>query len=291
MCNTSFCGDPTFRNQVINTLYGGFSPTIVNIVRARYDQMRNNLFTSHLNYPPQLGSIPNTRVLNNTNDVLLEVNQSLLSGISCLNPTIWSFPNIGHDLPIWLDRPLDETYPENPEDAFDFNKKRIMIISQDPLRTGLPGNHLYVSTVFGLHSIDWRRNLITTQIFNELLITPDKDGKYCCLYLTDYNKLFIDNQKTSLSHVQPYNSCFQLMLDSEINLFKPELIVTWGSLASRKLLGGGVIYFPVTPTPYKYRGIKVFPVYHTNYQMKQCYIGKKGYSCKKDLYVQEILKA
>lgn len=157
-----------------------------------------------------------------------------------------------------------------------------MIISQDPLRTGLPGNHLYVSTVFGLHSIDWRRNLITTQIFNELL----KEG--CCLYLTDYNKLFIDKQKTSLSHVQPYNSCFQLMLDSEINMFKPELIVTWGSLASRKLLGGGFIYFPVTPTPYKYRGIKVFPVYHTNYQMKQCYIGKKGYSCKKDLYAQEL---
>ena len=283
MCNTSFCGDPTFRNQVINTLYGGFSPTIVNIVRARYDQMRANLFTDHLSYPPL--RIAGTCVLNNTKDVLLRVNQSLLSGISCLNRTIWNLPNIGHDLPIWLDRPLDETYPKNPEDAFDFNKKRIMIISQDPLRTRLRWNYLYVSTVFGLHSIDWRRNLITTQIFNELL----KDG--CCLYLTDYNKLFIDSPGKSQSYVQPYNSCFQLMLDSEINLFKPDLIVTWGSLASRKLLGGSFDYFPPTPTPYRYRRIKVFPVYHTNYQMKQCYIGNKGYSCKKDLYVQEILKA
>ena len=163
---TSFCGDSSFRDKVINTLYGNLPSAIIDIIRWRYDEMRNNLFTSHLSYP---SSFPNTAVLNNTKDVLLEIDQAYFSGVSCLNH-IWQYPNVGHDLPIWLDRPLDKDYPNEPEDAFDFkNQKRIMIIAQDPLRSIGGIGKMYISSVFGLHSKDWRRNLITTQIFNGLL--------------------------------------------------------------------------------------------------------------------------
>lgn len=281
--NTRFCGDSFFRNNLITKLYGSFPSNIVDIIKWRYENMMNNLFTPHQTYPPS--PFTNTRVLNNTKDVLLEVDQSLFTSVTCLN-SIWQYTNLGHDLPIWLDRPLDDTYPQNPPDAFDFeNKKRIMIIGQDPLRSNLGPGKMFISSVFGLHSMDWRRNLITTKIFNELL------RKECCLYLTDFNKLYVESRTNSPKHVSAFNKQFRSMLYDEINLFKPDLIVTWGVQASMRLLGPSFVFFPGSPTPYVFNKIKVLPVYHTNYPMKMGYITSMGYNNKKDLYIQEILKA
>lgn len=282
---TSFCGDSSFRDKVINTLYGNLPSAIINIIKWRYDEMRNSLFTSHLSYPSSPFS--NTAVLTNTKDVLLEIDQAYFSGVSCLN-NIWLYPNVGHDLPIWLDRPLDKDYPNEPEDAFDFkNQKRIMIIAQDPLRSIGGVGKMYISSVFGLHSKDWRRNLITTQIFNELL------NEQCCLYLTDFNKMFIDGSITSSKHVAPLKEIFSKTLKDEIDLFKPELVVTWGQQATNSLLSEYKIinYFPASPTPYRFNGIKVLPVYHSNYPMAKSFYVSRNYCTKKELYVNEILNA
>lgn len=282
---TSFCGDSSFRDKVINTLYGNLPSAIIDIIRWRYAEMRNNLFTSHLLYPSSTFS--NTTVLNNTKDVLLEIDQTYFSGVSIFK-NFWQYPNVGHDLPIWLDRPLNKDYPNEPEDAFDFkNQKRIMIIAQDPLRSMGGVGKMYISSVFGLHSKDWRRKLITTQIFNYLL------KEQCCLYLTDYNKLFVDGKITSSKHVAPLKGLFFKMLKDEIDLFEPDLIVTWGQQASNSLLSQykNVDYFPSSPTPYSFNGIKVLPVYHTNYPMAKSYYEIRNYGSKKELYVNEILNA
>lgn len=280
---TSFCGDSSFRDKVINTLYGNLPSAIIDIIKWRYDEMRNNLFTSHLSYPSSPFS--NTTVLTNTKDVLLEIDQTYFSGVSCLNH-IWQYPNVGHDLPIWLDRPLDKDYPNEPEDAFDFkNQKRIMIIAQDPLRSIGGVGKMYISSVFGLHSKDWRRDLTTTKIFNKLL------KEQCCLYLTDYNKFFVEGRTKSNKHVKFLTGNFQKMLFDEISLFHPDLIVTWGQQASYSLLNKykSINYFPTNPTPYNFNGIKVLPVYHTNYRMSMSYINDKKYDTKVNLYINEIL--
>ena len=279
---TSFCGDSSFRSHIIGILYGSCPTSIQDIIKWRYDQMRSNLFTAYQNYPAS--PFPNTTVLSATKDVLLEIAQSYFSSLSCLN-NLWQYNNVGHDLPIWLDRPLDSTYPNDPDDFFDFSQKRIMIVAQDPLRSARRSGSIYISSVFGLHSKDWRRNLITTQIFNDIL------AKRCCLYLTDINKLFAESRQNSGKIVAPFFQNFRTMLDAEIDLFQPDLIVTWGGKATNSLLVSPVIYFPTLPTPYRYKGVKVLPVYHTNHRMGKSFFSCRGYSCKKDLYVKEILKA
>ncbi len=52
--------------------------------------------------------------------------------------------NFGHDLPIWFKPSCAES------------GKRVMIISQDPLRDGDGPGGLYLSTPFGLHSKNYR---------------------------------------------------------------------------------------------------------------------------------------
>lgn len=276
-----FCGNPVFRDNVIHTLYGSFPQSVIDLIYWRYEQMMAHVFTPHQNWLPS--PFPNTAVLR-TRDVLFEVDNSYFSSVPSMN-RLWQYQNIGHDLPVWLDRPLDDTYPQYPCDCFDSNKKRVMIVAQDPLRSNRKAGAITISSVFGMHSKDWRGNRITTQIFNELLRND------CCLYLTDFNKLFIESRETSLSHVNAFKNKFLTMLDQEIVLFKPDLIVTWGKQASGQLINGSFQSFPPRTTPYKYKGVKVLPVYHTNFPMSKNYIARKGAKSKVDLYVQEILKA
>lgn len=278
----SFCGDYNFRNNVINGLYGCLPPQLLSVINWRYDEMRKNTCLPHQYLPQPNPPISGVRVLTNTKDTLLEVNSSLFTGVNSLTP-FWSSPNVGHDLPTWMDEPLDikpSRRISTPVDFFDFKRKKIMIISQDPLRKGKPHNNMYLSSVFGMHSISWRGNRTTTQIFNRLVKQED-----CCVYLTDYNKLYVNG--SNISHL---SSVFKNMLDVEIRLFNPDKIVTLGKAASSALLGASFNLFPNLPTPYSYtpsggNPIPVVPLYHTNYRMTSSFYMGKGYKSKVDLYV------
>lgn len=278
----SFCGDKKFRNQVINGLYGCLPTQLLNVINWRYDEMRKNTCLPHQYWPQPNPPIQGVRVLTNTKDVLLEVNSSLFNGVNSLAP-FWNSTNLGHDLPTWMDEPLCNKASQEiptPKDTFNFNKKRIMVICQDPLRHSKPFNNIYVSSVFGMHSISWRGNRTTTQIFNKL-VGPEK----CCLYLTDYNKLYANG-----SNVSQLSSIFKNMLDLEISLFKPDKIVTLGKAASSAIIGPSFNSFPNLPTPYSYtpnggKPIPVVPLYHTNYRMPGSFYKGKGYNSKVDLYV------
>ena len=280
----SFCGDLNFRNQVIKTLYGSLPTNLQNGIAWRYDQMRSNLCLPAINWPPYNPPNHGVNVMTNTPDVLLEVNQSLFNGVSCLNP-IWAFPRVGHDLPTWMDTPINCPLSPQP-DTFDFSKKKIMIICQDPLRNNrcTKGN-IYISSVFGLHSTDWRRmTSFTANLINSIL------GNGCCIYLTDYNKLYVDGKKIS-NFGNNFPNKFRNMLDQEIDLFKPDKIITMGKNASDALLGqNNWQYFPSpvgTTYPYTSNGrtYPVVPVYHTNWRMPKQYYLSRGYQSKKDIYV------
>lgn len=277
----SFCGDKKFRNRVIKALYGNLPNILQNTISWRYQEMVKNTSLHSKQWPQPNPPISGVQVLTSTKDVLLEVRASLFSGVTSLT-NIWSNNNIGHDLPTWMDEPLFKTGPStiNSKDNFDFDRKRIMIICQDPLRKDMHNFYMYISSVFGMHSRDWRRNLTTTQIFNQLVC---KEG--CSLYLTDFNKLYVNG-----SNVNSFASTFKNMLDAEINLFKPDKIVTLGKAAGSALLKHKYICFPTMPTPYSYtpsggKPIPVVPLYHTNARLNAAFWKSMGYISKVDLFV------
>ena len=279
----SYCGDKVFRNNVINALYGNLPTMLQNIISWRYDEMLKNTALPHNNWPQPNPPIPGVQVLTSkTNkDVLLKVNSSLFSGVASLSH-IWGSPNIGHDLPTWMDEPLSKNGPSviNKKDTFDFDRKRIMIICQDPLRHNMPSKNMYFSSVFGMHSRDWRGNRMTTQIFNQLV-----GSENCCLYLTDYNKLYLNG-----SNVSSFASLFKTVLDIEIRLFKPDKIVTFGIAAGSAIIKKPFVCYPklTTPTQYSYtsnsgKRIPVVPLYHPNARINKSYYS--AYGSKVGMYV------
>ena len=93
-----------------------------------------------------------------------------------------------------------------------------------------------------------------------------KDNKIV-FYLTDFNKLYIQSggNETSIQTLNRQHPTivqnFKSILDKEIDLFKPNLIVTLADYTSNNLLGRAIN----TENRFKkhtYNGIDVLPMYH-----------------------------
>ena len=282
------CNNPTFRQQIINLLYN----KLFNMQRSNgcleewYD-----LMITHLNDPNTVwNSITPTNGIINVDrrkkDVLFECNQTIFS-LSSITP-LFSYPNLGHDVPVWL------------EDDKNKNGKiiKIMIVSQDPLRNrGLKGNILF-SSPFGVHCHDYRNK--NNQSLMKILQGLWKNNKIV-FYLTDFNKLYIKSGGNETS-IQTLNrqlptiaQNFKDILDIEIDLFKPNLIVTLADYTSNNLLGRAIN----TGNRFKkhtYNGIDVLPMYHIAEGRVAIYRNKKynqvntmgKYNDWIDWYIDEI---
>lgn len=142
--------------------------------------------------------------------------------INNLQPFFNKWKNIGTDfqidLPYWVS-------PNN-------NKTKIMIIGQDANNDGTKNpDKVLINSPFSSHS---QQPNIYNQIFNKLI-------KQNNVYLTDLYKLFFRKQyeseyfKTTIkSHKcndYIYNEIHYKILQSEINIVKPDLIVAFGNKA------------------------------------------------------------
>lgn len=226
------CNNPTFRQQIINLLYNDlFNMPSNGCLEEWYD-----LMITHLNDPNTVwNSITPTNGTINVNlkkkDALFECDKALFSSSSIL--PLFLYPNFGHDAPVWLE--------EDNNDSEDVIK--IMIVSQDPLRDrGAIGKILF-SSPFGVHCRDYRTQPreCLMKIIGGVWKTAKANNKKVIFYLTDFNKFFLINIKSSIktlkrNHQIIVNS-FKPTLDEEVRLFDPKLIVTLGNIASGALLG------------------------------------------------------
>lgn len=133
---------------------------------------------------------------------------------------IWGF-----DVPITISK---KSLNNNTE------KKKILILSQDPLRTD---SNDHFGTPFAYHLYDPKNDLSKTMtvyydLFKELM------NQGSILYLTDLYKLYFHKQSHICFNEEPYyREKFIRFVNQEIASFKPSLIVTMGAFTINSFLG------------------------------------------------------
>ena len=129
---------------------------------------------------------------------------------------------VGLDLPTWF------SFGDEPP------QKRIMIVSQDPLRSKLPGRQLHLSSPFGFHDGEYV-SPVTGDVLKVALRLLEMNA---AVYLTDAMKLYFafGDQSSCLKCRQAYLSTafdwkasFRAVVDEEIKLFNPTLVVLMGN--------------------------------------------------------------
>ena len=250
-CNDFPVNGNSFKQQIIKLLYKNlFNIQSNGCLEEWYELMTNHLNDSN-NVWQKLN--PGKGIINvdrRKKDVLFEYNQTIFSS-SSITP-LFSYSNFGHDVPVWVSNGNIE------------NMIRIMIVSQDPLRNrGINGNILF-SSPFGMHCHDYRNK--KNESLMKILQGLWKNNKIV-FYLTDFNKLYIQSggNETSIQTLNRQHPTiaqnFKSILNKEIDLFKPNLIVTLGDYTSNNLLGRAIN----TENRFKkhtYNGIDVLPMYH-----------------------------
>ena len=149
---------------------------------------------------------------------LLLVPKSAMPGCQPLVAQLWSHPDFGHDMPTWMVK----RGVKNPH--------RVMIVSQDPLRTDQKDGNLVLSTPFGFHSADYRnvccQNPILCRMVERLIEECD-----ACVYLTDCMK-FYTSDKFVERHLSRFHQMFDEVLRMEKDTFAPDVILTLGNIAA-----------------------------------------------------------
>lgn len=258
-----FCPDGVVNgltaNKVVDALAGEnkiFPVGLREVFRRRYSIMRDpKVFMQSCCEHPELwkqGSLHLADV-GKHRDALLEMPTHPMFDGDAEWKDILKNPCVGHDLPVWMHGPKPR------------KGRRIMIVSQDPLRTGHGAGKLLLSTPFGFHSADYRDN--DGDLLMHLALRLMENGYL--LYFTDAMKIYnrkpepkkIDKktgkQKSPCKDCEHDEECnrrrdeigrakneiqknfkerYKQCLAEEISLFDPDVIVTFGEPAAKALL-------------------------------------------------------
>lgn len=200
-------------------------PEFGDLLQARYVQM-GQLFRD-VRYNNPLWNLPKYDCENcatdNKRDARLKVpREKIACNRDNDNVTrLFDYNNFGHDMPVWV------TYNKDASNA-----KRIMIVSQDPLRNDDLAGSLYLSTPFGVHSRDFENGVrnMDPRVRDMLDMFLAKD---VCVYLTDYMKFFAVDKPFIRDRIDSwrYKGMFSRVLEAEVKKFNPDLIIILGGSA------------------------------------------------------------
>ncbi|MFN6484948.1 MULTISPECIES: uracil-DNA glycosylase [unclassified Nostoc] len=142
----------------------------------------------------------------------------------------------------------DESFQKCYEDAFVIgvdipslleknnnisNKKTVVILGQDPLRTSNERvEQIRIATPYALHSKSCREKLRNTRLYFDL-IKVLLDAGYR-VYLTDIFKVWVSeaNCDRGIPLSKKDRSRFIQVLKTELEIFEPLAVITWGQEAS-----------------------------------------------------------
>lgn len=237
------------------TLFAG-SRGAGDVLTARYRQMVANFLDVPFDDPRWDLDVGGRILPHDAHDkaALLSVPADLLDGCAAPVAELLRHANFGYDLPTWMVR----RGVENP--------LRVMIVSQDPRRTGHPADSLVLSTPFGFHSRDYRA--VHCQNANLCRLVERLLEANTCVYLTDCMKFYTDDvvaggnppQNYVRSNLRQYRDLFRAALDAEIAAYAPDVIVTLGNEAADFV---GAAHPGRGVTPQTVNGRTVIAAYHT----------------------------
>ena len=135
---------------------------------------------------------------------------------------LFNRPSFGHDAPTWLK-------PKN-----NFNKVKVMIVSQDPKRGDVTNGCLSLGSPFGFHDAHYRSpclkccNVQMYELVEKLLAGG------AMVYLTDADKFYNSDNfvKDKAAQRRIYRPIFRRVLDWEIEHYNPDLIIAVSEIAA-----------------------------------------------------------
>lgn len=234
-----FCSNLISQSAINKAVYGNI-PSIQPVISARYTDMRKNFpATLSTSFIYKNGSLTPTTTKHKCS--LWIVANPLFTSLS-------PYIRIGHDVPVWID---------NIDTECDY--KKVMIISQDPRRDDNFQGRLQLSSPFGLHDLSYRGSNMVLKLIKSLFSI-----KPCLIYLTDYNKLYLQqmgSKAKSLRLTSIYKNNFDSILSEEIDVVRPDLIVCMGRTAADACsIKKGMPMFK--PCVSKFQSIRMLPVIH-----------------------------
>lgn len=233
----------TISAELAKTVFGdsGFAE----LLKTRYDQMVHWFRGAHYNDPHWDLEEPFSDCTNKADcdkkDARLVVPRSRLVSAPQNVTRLFDYDNFGHDMPVWV------SYNQDP------NAKRVMIVSQDPLRGSKNAKDekgsLYLSTPFGIHSPDFENGGMDSRVHD--MLNAFLDAGFC-VYLTDNMKFYATRaNKKEESIVKEeirqnqngYKSLFSKIIELEIGMFDPNLILILGlEVRDRRLTETSLVY-------------------------------------------------
>lgn len=204
------------------------------LLKARYDQM-GELFKDASYDNPCWNLIEHgckNCATANKRDARLKVPRGKIAcnGNNANVTRLFDYDNFGHDMPVWV------TYNNDPK------AKRVMIVSQDPLRGSETSydekGRLYLSTPFGIHSRDFEKYGMDSRVQDMMNMFLKAD---ICVCLTDYMKFYAKNRDVKkraksfvLKKIKDYKGLFSRALSREIGMVTPDLMIVLGCELRKK---------------------------------------------------------
>lgn len=187
-------------------------------------------------------------------DVLLGMPRNVFGADNptwCGTGGILNCEDVGIDLPTWMMR-----RNANPQ-------IRIMVVAEEPKRQGLGTGALWVSSPWAFHSMEYRnhsRNPRMRTIIEAFM--QDKEG---VVYMTDIRKIYAKGT----AH-RGFDGTYRSILDCEIELFNPSVLIGYGSTVLDELRSGlsghpdGAFARLVCHRPYEdlYNGVRTLVFAH-----------------------------
>lgn len=200
----NFCNKDSHLAEVIPNLICEhiFVSELKDAIRNRYEDMRVNF-----NNPADAAAwgIKGKEYSNKLYDYSINMD---IPHEKCRYEQLADKGNIGVDLPTWID--------------FREGKKKLMIISQDPLRSDYANylGRIIVSSPFGLQNSDYRRKASCKRYLTLFdLLTQNYS-----LYLTDFRKIYVGEDSKGYSEKEAEKN--DAMIKEEIRVVNPDVIIT-----------------------------------------------------------------
>ena len=221
----SFCDDKIVAaEKIVSVLVGNLHLGSVSaILSERYSKMKGLFGTASAN---DSGWEQSECVIADTKqhkDVLLGIPRSLFdvdNEMWCGNGGILVRKDVGLDLPTWM------------EVKGSKRTERIMIVASEPKRAIHTSGNLWLSSPWAFHSMEYREHMKNPLM--RTIVESFMRDKQAVVYLTDYRKIYDADGIAQKGYGSEYQKC----LEKEISLFKPTVMIGYGSNAYRALKAG-----------------------------------------------------